>query len=33
MMKKERDTAKLRLLQQSLNSVYSTVVANNLHKN
>ena len=33
MMKKERDTAKLRLLQQSLNSVYSTVVVNNLHKN
>jgi hypothetical protein len=33
MMKKERNAAKLRLLQQSLNSVYSTVVANNLHKN
>jgi hypothetical protein len=33
MMKKERDAAKLRLLQQSLNSVYSTVVVNNLHKN
>jgi hypothetical protein len=33
MMKKERDAAKLQLLQQSLNSVYSTVVANNLHKN
>jgi hypothetical protein len=33
MMKKERNAAKLRLLQQSLNSVYSTVVANNLHEN
>jgi hypothetical protein len=33
MLKTERNTAKLRLLQRSLNSVYTSVVANNLHRN